>query len=216
LERRITTLKVFFAWLAAAGVLGSDPAAALIHRRATSPLPHLLTDQQVADLLAVTESMRDAREAPDARPHLLVTLLLATAIKKAECMRITLEHLDHSDPAHPSVYIHYDKPRQRFKARRLALPPDWVRTFEIYRRRYQPTQELIACTPRNLEYILHTLSLLANLPEALTFETMRWTSGVRSYRDGMEEERLRTRLGLSRISWREVLPTIKKLAEQPL
>jgi site-specific recombinase XerD len=216
LDRRITTLKVFFGWLANSNILAADPAAPLVHEGALSPLPQILTDKQVEELLAVTRSMRDAAEAPDARPHLLVSLILATGIKKSECMGIALQHVDISDTEHPSAYIQYNKPRQRFKTRRLALPEDWVATLGVYMRRYQPRARLFECTPRNLEYVLHTTAILANLPEALTFETLRWTAAVRSFRAGMDEEHLRKRLGLSKISWVGALPIIRKLAEDPL
>ncbi len=216
LDRRITTLKVFFGWLAQKAILANDPAAPLLHYQARSPLPQILSDKEVEMLLAVTRSMRDAEKAPDARPHLLVTLILATAVKKAECMNLALQHLDVSDPTQPSIYVHYDKPRQRFKVRRLSVDAEWTHTLEIYLRRYQPRQQLFECTPRNLEYMLHTVSLVAALPQALTFETLRWTSAVRSFRAGMDQEHLRKRMGLSRISWEGTLPIIVKLAEGPL
>ena len=216
LDRRITTLKVFFGWLASNGVLAHDPAAPLVHYGAASPLPQILNPQQIEAILAVTRSMRDASEAPDARPHLLVTLILGTAIKKSECMNIALQHLDLGDPAQPSVYIHYEKPRQRFKSRRLALPADWTTTFEAYMRRYQPKEKLFECTARNLEYVLHTTAMLAHLRDMLTFETLRWTSAVESARAGMDPERLRKRLGLSRISWQQTWPILQKLIEKPL
>jgi site-specific recombinase XerD len=216
LARRITTLKVFFGWLAANEVLATDPALPLASRPARSPLPHILSEEQSDRLLALTRSMRDAERAPDARPHLLVTLVLTTGIKKAECMGIALEHLDLSHPERPAVYIHYAKPRQQFKARLLALPEDFPQTLEIYLRRYQPKQYLFECTARNLEYVLHTLSTLAGLREQLTFEMLRWTSAVRSFRAGMDAEHLRKKLGLSLIAWRETLPIIEKLAAGPL
>src|SRR5512139_3699854 len=40
--RRMTTLKVFFGWLAETEVLPSDPAAPLIHEHPTTPLPEIL------------------------------------------------------------------------------------------------------------------------------------------------------------------------------
>jgi site-specific recombinase XerD len=216
LDRRITTLKVFFGWLASHGILANDPAAPLVHNGAASPLPQILNARQKEEILAITRSMRDAPEAPDARPHLLITLILGTAIKKSECMNISLQHLDLGDPAQPSVYIHYEKPRQRAKSRRLALPADWVPTFEAYMRRYQPKEKLFECTARNLEYVLHTTAMLAHLREMLTFETLRWTSAADSVRAGMDPERLRKRLGLSRISWQQTWPILQKLTETPL
>ena len=216
LDRRITTLKVFFGWLAQNSILPSDPAAPLLHYGARSPLPQILSDGEVERLLSTTRSMRDAEKAPDARPHLLVTLILTTAIKKGECMNLSLEHLDMGDPSQPSVYVHYDKPRQRFKVRRLGLEAEWTRTLEVYLRRYQPRQRLFECTPRNLEYMLHTVSMVAGITRPLTFETLRWTSAAHNLREGMDPERLRKRMGLSRVSWEGTLPIIQKLAEGPL
>lgn len=214
LARRITTLKVFFGWLARYGILVPDPAANLVYGPARSPLPRVLTERQIEALLAVTRSMRDAEEAPDARPHLLITLLLSTGIKKAECMRLRLDQIDLSDPSQPTVYIHYDTPRQRAKSRRLALPAEWTETLGIYLRRYQPKERLFECTPRNLEYVLHTLSTVTRLPQPLTFETLRWTSAVRHYCAHMDEDHLRRRLGLSKMAWRYALPIIQRLAKK--
>jgi integrase/recombinase XerD len=216
LARRITTLKVFFGWLARGSVLPTDIAAPLPQHEAVSPLPQILSDRQVEEVLSVTSSMRDAPESPDARPHLLVTLVLDAALKKSECMRLRLHDIDLSESGKPVVVVQYDKPRQRFKARRLALPAEWAETLQPYLRRYQPRERLFECTPRNLEYVLHTVSVLANLPTMLTFETLRWTSAVRSFRQGMDEEHLRKRLGLSRVSWQIDLPIIRKLGEGPL
>jgi len=216
LDRRITTLKVFFGWLAAKEVLRVDPAAPLEHRGAQSPLPQILTENQVEQVLTLTRQMRDAADSPDARPHLLVTLILETAIKKTECLNLALEHIDVSDPAQPNITIQYERPRQRFKVRRLAVSPEWAHTLEIYLRRYQPKDKLFECTGRNLEYLLHTIATVAYLPFALTFEMLRWTSAVRSLKAGMDPERLRKRLGLSRIAWQATWPTLQKLTEGPL
>ncbi|MFP3895325.1 MAG: tyrosine-type recombinase/integrase [Anaerolineales bacterium] len=217
LDRRITTLKVFFEWLVRYDILPHDPAEPLEHRQAHSPLPHILSESQIETLLSITRAMRDADEAPDARPHLLVTLILSTGMKKGECMDIALEHIDPGAPdTPPSVYIHYDEPRLLFKRRRLALPEDWIDTLEIYLRRYQPQEKLFECTARNLEYVLHKISDLANLRSNITFEMLRWTCAVRNYQEGMDEERLRKRLGLSEIAWPDTLSTIQKLGQGPL
>jgi integrase/recombinase XerD len=117
---------------------------------------------------------------------------------------------------HPSVYIHYEKARQNWKSRRLALSPGFPKTLETYLRRYQPKALLFECTPRNLEYVLRAASLLAGLPVTLSFETLRWTSALRCYKAGMEPDRLRRRLGLSLIAWRETAPVLERLAQKPL
>jgi integrase/recombinase XerD len=216
LDRRITTLKVFFGWLAAKEVLRTDPAAPLEHVGSSSPLPQILTEGQLDQVLTLTRQMRDAADSPDARPHLLITLLLDTALKKTECLNLALEDVDVSDPAHPSINIRYERPRQRFKARRLAVSAEWAQTLERYLRRYQPTDKLFECTGRNLEYLLHTIATVAYLPFALTFDMLRWTSAARSLKAGMEPDHLRRRLGLSRLAWQAAWPILQKLAQGPL
>ncbi|MFN2154051.1 MAG: tyrosine-type recombinase/integrase, partial [Anaerolineae bacterium] len=77
--RRVTTLKVLFKWLHKAGVLPEDPAAALIQRSVGTPLPEILTEEEIERALNVTRAMWVA-EKPDPRPHLLMRLLLDTAM----------------------------------------------------------------------------------------------------------------------------------------
>ena len=213
--RRLTTLKVFFAWLADLGVLPADPAAPLVHRPVQTPLPRILYDSQVDEVLRVTRQMMSG-EKPDPRPHLLVNLLLHTGIKKQECMAIKLLHIDTSDPAGPVVHIRYDRPRMQHKERRLRLPLNWARTLAEYRKVYEPQEFLFPCTARNLEYVLADVAKLAGLPEGLSFEMLRWTCAVRDYRARMDAERLRRKLGLSKMSWKETEPKIIRLAEPPL
>jgi integrase/recombinase XerD len=217
--RRLTTLKVFFAWLADLGVIRRDPAAPLAHKPVHTPLPRILYDDQVEDVLTVTRQMR-AGERPDGkgdpRPHLLVTLLLHTGIKKQECMGINLSHIDTSSSDGPVVHIRYEKPRMQYKERRLQLPPGWTRVLAEYRRIYEPQGHLFPCTARNLEYVLADVAKAAGLPEGLSFEMLRWTCAVRDYKGRMDPDRLRRKLGLSQMSWNETEPKIIRLSEPPL
>ncbi len=59
-----------------------------------------MTDDEIERLLAHTAALR-LGEKPDARPDLLLRLLLDTAIKKSECMQLTPEHILRDDPAQP-------------------------------------------------------------------------------------------------------------------
>jgi site-specific recombinase XerD len=213
--RRLTTLKVFFAWLADLGVIPADPAAPLVHKPVQVPLPRILYDDQVEQVLATTRRLIHA-DKPDPRPHLLVTLLLHTGIKKQECMGIKLIHIDTSNPDGAVVHIRYDKPRMQYKERRLRLPPGWTRTLAQYRRVYEPQEYLFPCTARNLEYVLRDVAQGAGLPDGLSFEMLRWTCAVRDYQARMDPDRLRRKLGLSKMSWKETEPKIVRLAEPPL
>lgn len=215
LARRVTTLKVFFGWLVEAGVLPSDPAAPVVHKPVMTPLPDVLSDAEVERVLQVTQALRRA-EKPDARPHLLFTLLLHTGIKKGECANIVLNHLDLSDPTQPILWIRYANPRRRHKERKLRLPAWWPAVLAEYRAQYEPQEALFPCTARNLEYVLAKVAQQADLSKGLSFEMLRWTCAVRDYRAGMSADRLRQKLGISKITWREVKVKLSRLAEPAL
>ncbi|MEA3341253.1 MAG: site-specific integrase, partial [Chloroflexota bacterium] len=215
LARRVTALKVFFGWLAETDVLPKDPAAPVIHKPVMTPLPDILSDVEVERVLGVTRSLRHG-EKPDARPHLLVTLLLHTGIKKGECMGIVMNHFDFSDPAQPILWIRYANPRRRHKERKLRLPAWWPAVLAEYRAQYQPEQSLFPCTARNLEYVLKHVAEQAELSNGLSFTMLRWTCSVRDHKAGMGADHLRQKLGISKITWREVKVKIDKLASPAL
>jgi integrase/recombinase XerD len=212
--RRMTTLKVFFGWLAEEGILPNDPAAPLIHQPASTPLPQILYEGQVKRLLQATESLLHA-DKPDARPHLLVTLLLQTGIKKGECMAIQLNDMDTSQPQAPILYVRYSNPKMKHKERKLRLAADFVPILHQYLAEYQPKERLFECTARNLEYVLDNAARLAGI-ESISFEILRWTCAVRDLKTSMPSDKLRQKLGLSKISWQETAEKLKKLAAPPL
>jgi integrase/recombinase XerD len=215
LARRVTTLKVFFGWLVETGILADDPAAPVIHRPVMTPLPTILSDVEVERVLGVAQAMRHA-EKPDARPYLLVGLLLNTGIKKGECMNIVMNHLALSDPAQPILWIRYANPRRRHKERKLRLPIWWPAVLAEYRNQYKPQEALFPCTARNLEYVLARLAEQADLPSGMSFEMLRWTCAVRDYTAGMEPDKLRQKLGVSKITWREMKVKVARLAAPAL
>ena len=213
--RRLTTIKVLFGWLAEAEILPYDPAAPLVHEHPSTPLPQILYDEQVNALLLTTRDLVWASK-PDARPYLLVSMILQTGIKKSECMEIRLEHIDWSNPQAPELYIRYADPRRTLKERKLALGRAFAPTYYQYIREYSPKEKLFECTARNLEYVLEDAARLAEIKGGVSFEQMRWTCAVRDYRNGTPQEQLRQKLGLSHISWRETLPKIQRLARPAL
>ena len=215
LSRRLVTLMAFFRWLGDSGIIDDDPAAPIAHKPVSTPLPDILTDTQVDDVLAAASQLRH-QEKPDARPYVLILLLLKTGIKKSECMAITLEHIDLSDTEEPALWIRYTDPRYHHKERKLRLDPKWSRALQEYRNQYRVEQALFSCTSRTLEYALADVGQLANLPKPLSFEMLRWTCAVRDRRAGMKEETLRHKLGLSEITWYESWPKIEKLSAPAL
>lgn len=210
--RRLTTLKVFFKWLHDTNVIASDPAAPIAHQPVSTPLPQILYDNEVERLLRYSRDLLWARK-PDARPYVLVSLILQTAIKKSECMGIMLEHIDGSDPRAPVLYVRYPTARMRHKERKLALAPQFLQVVRQYITQYKPETHLFECTARNLEYVLGDAGQLAGIEhKSVSFEALRWTAAVRDYRTGMSPEQLRKKLGLSKISWRETGMKIRQLA----
>jgi site-specific recombinase XerD len=215
LERRITTLKVFFGWLAEEGVVSRDAAAPLIHQSVTAPLPDILTGAQIDAALAVTQALRAGSESrkPDTRPHLLFTLILHTGIKKSECVNLHINHIDLTDAQHPALWIRYKEARRRHKERRIVLPQWWPAIMQEYLGQYPSRQFLFPWSARNLEYVLTDVAAQAEIPR-LTFEMLRWTCAARDFAADMDRTELRHKLGLSEISWYEVEVKLALLAQQ--
>lgn len=215
LARRITTIKVFFGWLHGIGVIGTDPAEPILQQPARTPLPQILQDQEVGQLMRTTQDLLWHRDHPDARPFLLVSLLLQTGMKKAECARLLITDIDMSRSQSPEVSIRYPEERHAHKNRSVVLHPTITGALNQYLQEYQPENRLFECTPRNLEYVLEEAGQKAGITRLqIGFETLRWTSAARDFRTGMPEERLRQKMGLSKISWRETREKIFQLANR--
>jgi len=215
--RRVTTIKVFFGWLNESGVLPNNPAAAVIQQSVKSPLPTLPTEAEVENSLVVSQQMREGAGdyKQDARPHLLLTLLLKTGIKKGEAMAMVPNHIDRSRPDEPILFIRYANPRLRYKERRLPLDPEWLEVLDEYLVQYNPPDTLFTCTARNLEYILRDVGDDAGLARGLlSFENLRWVSALRDFQADEEQDEIRQKLGLSKITWRETRSKLEQLAKQ--
>jgi len=215
LTRRITTLKVFFGWLYGVGILGSDPAEPVIQQSARTPLPTILRDDEVNRLVRAAQDYLWDRPKSDARPYLLVSLLLQTGMKKAECANLLIADMNTTNHSSPSVRIHYSDERNSHKNRTLTLHPNIIPPLKQYLEQYKPSTHLFECTPRNLEYVLRDVGERAGIRSGqVGFETLRWTAGVIDYRHGLPEEQLRQKLGLSKISWRETRDKIHQLTNR--
>ena len=213
LARRITTLKVFFSWLHGVGVIGTDPAEPVLQQSARPPLPIILQEQEVRGLLSAAQDYLWSRDKTDARPYLLVSLLVQTGIKKAECARLLISDLDIANPKAPELAIRYAEERHAHKNRTIVLDGSVVPVLQQYLQQYKPENYLFECTPRNLEYVLAEVGERAKIQRIqVGFETLRWTSAVRDFRTGTTEETLRHKMGLSKISWRETRDKIFQLS----
>lgn len=211
LARRITATKSLFRWLHQYGVLVVDPAEKVAQRSAISPLPTVLTpDEYDAALLAADRHRRGSK--PDARPYTLVYLLLTTGIKKSETLGIELEHIELDGPNGPQIFIKYASPANRYKERKLPLAEDWLPAYQEYLAQYQPTDKLFPWSPRRLEYLLEDIGNEAGLTKHLSFDMCRWTFALNDFHAGEEPDKIRQKLGVSKIQWRELFIKLKQLA----
>jgi site-specific recombinase XerD len=213
LARRITSTKSLFRWLHQFGVLTLDPAEKVAQRSAISPLPQVLTEDEAQAALDSAERHRRGPK-PDARPYALLSLLMNTGIKKSECLGIHLNHIDLDSPGGPLVFIRYASPSNRYKERKLLLTEEWVTAYKEYLAQYSPTDQLFPWSPRRLEYLLEDIGEEAGLDKHLSFDMCRWSCALRDYRGGVEIDRIRQKLGVSKIQWREINMKLRQLGEQ--
>ena len=130
-------------------------------------------------------------------------------------MSIVPNHIDRSDPENPFLFVRYRDPSKRYKERKIALDPEWLGVLDEYLEQYEPTDTLFTCTARNLEYILSDVAETAGLDRSLfSFENLRWASALQDYREGEEPDKIRQRLGLSKVTWRETKSKLEKLQKQ--
>ena len=213
LSRRITTLKGFFAWLHSVGAIGVDPAEPIVQQTVRMTLPAVLNNKEVNSLVKACQDWLWDPAKSDARPYVLVSLLLQTGVKKNEAVNILLEDIEREHIQQPAVSIRYEEERNAHKNRRLTLHPYFLGPLNQYLKQYRPDHFLFECTPRNLEYVLDEAGSRAGVRRVkVGFETLRWTSAVRDYRQGMKDEQLRLKLGLSKITWRETGQKLQQLA----
>lgn len=208
IERRLTSVKVFFRWLHKSGYIAVDPAEGIPYKPLVDPLPEYLTDAQAAAVIHAARAVA-AGERLDTRPLAIVHLVLETGIKKGECLRLTTDDFQRNPNR---IWIRYDKKHLKFKERHLPISEECAQVLATHTQRYHIRGRLFDCTGRNLEYIFNRkVAPLAGL-NALTFEMLRWTCALRDYRTGdMDEEQLQFKYGLSPLAWKEMEAKIVRI-----
>lgn len=213
LSRRITSIKAFFRWLHKYGAVILDPAEKVVQRSVISPLPTVLTPEEVQACLEVTQHHRKLTK-PDARPHALLLLLLETAIKKTECLALSPNHVDLEAPGGPILFVRYASPAHRYKERKIALSDAWIEVYQEYKAQYGITDRIFPWSPRRLEYILEDIGEEAALDKHLSFDMCRWTCALSDSLSGVDANKVRQKLGVSKIQWREVRMKLEQLSEK--
>ena len=215
LARRITSIKSFFRWLHQFGAIPVDPAEKVIQKSVISPLPEILTPTEL-ELARNAAARHRTADKPDSRPACLFELLLATGIKKSECLALSPKHVDLEAPDGPLLFIRYADPDKRFKERKIKLPVEWVEIYQEYASQNDLTDQLFPWSQRRLEYILEDIGKEAGLRKHISFLMCRWTCSVSDWIKNMEPDKIRQKLGVSKIQWRELKMKIGKLAESQI
>lgn len=213
LSRRITSLKSFFRWLTQNAVISVDPAEKLVQKTVTSPLPTILTSSELKSALEAADSIRTSASA-DPRPYVLLLLVLETALKKGECLSLKTNHLELSNPEEAYIFVRYPNQRYRFKERKISVSPQWVDAYNQYAEKYQIKDQVFPWSQRRLEYLLEDVTNAGKMEKHISFDMLRWTSALIDLSNGLEQDKIRQKLGISKIQWREVKSKLRNLAMQ--
>ncbi|NLW71754.1 MAG: site-specific integrase [Chloroflexi bacterium] len=214
LSRRITSLKSFFRWLSENGTIAADPAQEIIQKTVVSPLPETLTKTETELALRAAEGLRTSAR-PDPRPYVLLRLVLETAMKKGEVLSLMTNHLEIENTAEPYVHVRYPGSRSeyRYKERKVPVSLEWVDAYQDYANKYEIKDQVFPWSQRRLEYLLEDVTKAAKLDKHISFDMCRWTSVLNDLIDGVETDRIRQKLGISKIQWREVYDKLRQLAK---
>lgn len=204
LSRRITSTRSFFGWLIQEGHLQEDPTRGL--KRVTAD-PHVPTILNTGDIKRLNQKASDIfwkGRDPDARPLLLLQLLLQTGMKKKEVT--SLRFSDFTFGSRALVHVRSDA-GPAYRDRHLPLSRNFGSILDAYRNQYAADKDddapVFDCTARNLEYQLEDLGRQAGPVSCkVGFEVLRWTAAVGDLRVGVPPEALRRKLGLSPVAWR--------------
>jgi len=211
LARRITSIKAFFRWLKQHGRITVDPAEKVVQKSVISPLPEVLSDTEIIQVLETAQKYRTASK-PDSRPFTLVQLLLETGLKKGECLALSLNHIDLSNTDEPFIFVRYNNPNYRYKERKILVSPIWIESYLEYQTQYDPKDQVFPWSPRRLEYILEDIGRDAGLKKHLSFDMCRWTCALKDFNQSEEHELIRQKLGISKIQWREIGSKLNRLS----
>ena len=218
IERRLTSLKVFFTWLNESGHIATNPTDRIAYRPFLDPLPEFLSEDETARVKKAARAVA-AEDQMELRPLTALLLVLDTGMKKGECLNLTVadfggaEGHDLASGGAPNrVTIRYNKLHLKFKTRTLPLSKEAGKAVAEHVRHYQCRDKIIECTGRNLEYLFNRKVAPKAGLQAVTFEMLRWTAALSDYRAGaLTEEQLQHKYGLSPLGWTEMAAKLQRI-----
>ncbi len=204
--RRHGTWRACFRWMVQEKMITDSPFQFSFTATPRHQKPiKFLSQSQAKQFLFLGESFPAA--------HFLAAVTLATGCKPVELTKMLVVDLDAEQQL---VTI-------RGRQVRVAPAPISVfNTFATFRDAYMSESELaIPYSKRWMEKKLSCLSDVAMQQEIVswpvTFSILRWTRAVWDMRAGVKEDRLRIKLGYSRLAWKNhVLPVLLPWVPSPL
>ncbi len=128
-------------------------------------------------------------------------------------MGLKVHHIDLSSEQTPLITVHFAASTgKQHRERRLALPAEFTPIFRKYQQHYHLSDEVFACTDRNLNYILARAVKAAGIQKRVTLQLLRDTFAVQQLRANVPPEALREKLGLSDEAWLESREKYRRLA----
>lgn len=212
LSRRVTSIKSFFKWLSKNGRINADPAEEIKQQMVISPLPVVLTSQEIKKVLDYAHKKMSGSH-PDSRPYVLIKLLLETGIKKNECLNIKLNHFE-IDEDIQFLFVRYPDQKDRNKERKVQISQEFVAAYHEYLKQYQPTENVFPWSQRRLEYILEDIGKEAGIEKHISFSMCRWNCALQDLSNGLNSDLIRQKLGISKIQWREIFMKLKELSKK--
>jgi integrase/recombinase XerD len=209
--RKVASIKTFFSFLRAIGLVADDPTDALSAPRVEKRQPRILSEEEVEQLLAEPAKATTTKAQRD---WALLNLLYATGMRVSEVITLQLEDLDMAK-AH-IICLGRDG-----KGRQLPLTPDALKSLAIYvekgrnavlRGRREKTlflnQRGHPLTRQGLWLIIKSYAEAAGIGSDVTPHTLRHSFAVHRLAQGSKLQKVRELLGHSNISTTQVYAQI--------
>jgi integrase/recombinase XerD len=190
-KRRLTSVSGLFKWLVlGAHMLERDPTASFYpdHIPLKTPRPLFEAEQR---------AIIDAALADSARAGAMVWLMLRLGLSRGEVLGLRREHIDHTDPTAPLIYVFYDNPRWRGKERKLQADSEFADIYAAYLDEFVPVDRLFEMLPQSVNKLVDRVARHAGIEKDVSPQTLRDTYAVERAREGADELALLALLGLA-------------------
>ncbi|MEM7032679.1 MAG: site-specific integrase [Chloroflexota bacterium] len=207
----ITTLQQFFAFLVNRRIIFPNPATSLVYRPREVVQTDVLTGEEIERALIAAKTIGDKRP----RAELVFRLAWATGLRKDECVLLTPDDVDLTEPDEPALIIRSANKQKQWQQRTLRFPPETLAVLDRYlESQAETTDTLFPVSSTTLEQDLQRIGKESTLPGRLTFARLRWTRAVHDQKRGASPTVLRMKLAIADDDWPTVLAQLKRLAAQ--